>query len=128
MRKYNLLFFSALLFLFTCKWNSTPAGILKPDEMVNVLTAVHLVDGNVITSVDAPNPDSLYKYGRGKYLAMFKRFHTDSIQFRKSLKYYTEHTEQMEVMYAQVVKNLQEKKDSLDKAMHPPLKNAVPKK
>jgi len=127
MRKYNLFFFSALFLLSACKWDNTPDGVIKPDKMINVLTAVHLVDG-AVAGID-PQADSLYKFGRGAYLAVFKRFHTDSVQFRKSLKYYTQHPDQMEIMYAQVTKNLQGKQDSLNKAMQPPKpKNALPKK
>jgi hypothetical protein len=128
MRKYIILFFSALLFLFACKWSQTPNGILQPDKMVNVLVAVHLVDAS-LNNIDAPNPDSLYKYGLGRYLAMFKRMHTDSTQFKTSLKYYTQHPDQMEIMYVEVVKKLQDKNDSINKAMLPPKqKNALPKK
>jgi len=128
MRKYIILFFSALLFLFACKWGSTPPGILKPDDMVKVMVAVHLVDGS-ISIINAPNGDSLYKFGAGRYQAMFKSMHTDSAQFRKSLQYYTKHPDQFETMYEQIVKILQAKDDSVNKP--PPLpktKNALPKK
>jgi hypothetical protein len=128
MRKYNLLFFSALLFLFACKWSNTPSGILKTDQMINVMTAMHIVDGS-ISNIPAPNPDSLYKYGRGRYIALFKRFNTDSTQFKNSFKYYTQHPDIMDDMYTQIMKNLQAKIDSINKpAPIPPPKNALPKK
>jgi len=126
MRKHIILFFSALLFLFSCKWDKTPDGILPPDKMVDLLTAVHIVDGSIY-NID-PRPDSLYIRGKGKYIAVFKRFHTDSLQFNKSLKYYTFHPDQMETMYEKVVKNLQNKSDSINKLINPTPKNALPKK
>ena len=127
MRKHIILFFSALLFLFACKWDNTPKGILQPDKMVNLLTAVHIVDGSIY-NID-PRPDSLYIKGKGRYLAVFKRFHTDSVQFDRSLKYYTFHPDQMETMYEKVVKNLQDKSDSINKIKPTPTpKNALPAK
>ena len=128
MRKHIILFFSALLFLFACKWSKTPDGILKPDQMIKVMVAVHLVDGS-LTNIDAPNSDSLYKHGRGRYVALFKRFRTDSTQFRKSVQYYTAHPNEFETMYTEILKNLQDKRDSLNKPVPTPKsKNAVPKK
>jgi len=127
MRKHIILFFLALLFFMACNWGNTPKGILRQEEMINLLTAVHLVDGSLY-NID-PSPDSLYKYGTGRYKALFKRFHTDTGQFNKSLKYYTVHPEQLETMYTQVMKNLQSKQDSLTKIIAKQnSKNALPKK
>ena len=128
MRKYNLLFFSALLFLFACKWAKTPDGILPEDKMINVMTAIHIVDGSLY-NLNAPNTDSLYKYGYGRYVMLFKRYHTDSAQFKTSLRYYTKHPDQLEAMYNQIVKNLQDKADSVNKPPKPiKPQNALPKK
>ena len=95
--------------------------------MTNVLTAMHLVDASMM-NIDAPSGDSLYKYGTGRYLAMFKRYHSDSVQFRRSMKYYPAHPDIMETMYEQVMKNLQEKQDSINKILQPKTKNALPRK
>jgi len=128
MRKYNLLFFSALLFLFACKWDKAPQGILPEDKMINVMTAMHIVDGSIF-NINAPNADSLYKYGYGRYVVLFKKYHTDSGQFKKSLRYYTQHPDELETMYTQIVKNLQDKTDSVNKPPTPiKSANALPKK
>lgn len=127
MRKYNFLFFSALLFLFACKWSKTPSGIIEPNKMVNLLTALHIVDGSV--SNGNQTQDSLYINGTGKYIALFKSFHTDSAQFRNSMKYYSGHPDQFEIMYTQILKNLQKKNDSVNRPLpSPKSKNALPKK
>jgi hypothetical protein len=113
MRKYNSLFFSVLLFLVSCKGNSAPPGVIKEEQMVSLLTELHIVDGSIYNMSQAP--DSLYKYGMGRYLALFKKFHTDSGQFRKSFKYYTANPEELSVIYEKVYANIQQKSDSLNK-------------
>ena len=127
MRKHIILFFSALLFFVACKENKSTDGIIGQDKMVSLLTEVHIVDGSIYNIT--PHPDSLYKFGHGKYIALFKRFHTDSIQFKKSLQYYTTQPNLLETMYTQVLKNLENKRDSINKILlHPNTKNALPKK
>lgn len=109
MRKYIILFFSVLLFLFSC--SDTPSGIIKPEEMATLLTDIHTADGTIIGVSQAP--DSLYKYGTAQYIAVFKKFHVDSAQFRKSYKYYTTQPDKLQAIYDQILKNLQKKNDSL---------------
>jgi hypothetical protein len=113
MHKYNNLFFSVLLFLIACRADKAPEGIIKKDQMTALLTEVHIIDGSMYTVQQAP--DSLYKYGTAKYLAAFKKFHTDSAQFKKSFKYYSFHPEVLETIYDQVATNLKQKSDSLTK-------------
>lgn len=109
MRKHIFLFFSALLFLYACKGGDA-SGVIDRDEMVNLLVDVHLVDGSLAMQ---PNVDSLYKVGTGRYLLVFKRHHTDSAQFKRSMKYYTTQPEIMLKIYDNVNKKLQAKNDSL---------------
>ncbi|GAB2978757.1 hypothetical protein GCM10027049_12900 [Mucilaginibacter puniceus] len=94
--------------------SNVPDGIIEPDEMTNLMVDVHLVDGS-IQYIDFQEPDSLYKYGIKRYDNVFKQHHTDSLQFKKSLEYYSLHTKQLEEMYAEVTQILQAKNDSLNK-------------
>jgi DNA polymerase III delta prime subunit len=110
MRKHIFLFFSALLFLYACKGGGDASGVIDRDEMVNLLVDVHLVDGSLSMQ---PNADSLYKVGTGRYLLVFKQHHTDSAQFKKSMKYYAIQPEIMLKIYDDVNKKLQAKNDSL---------------
>ena len=129
MRKHNILFFLALLFLAACI-GSVPTGIIKPDKMVNLMVDVHIVDGSV-SNIESQTADSLYKYGINRYLKVFEKHHTDSSQFKKSLEYYSLHTDQLEEMYAEVTKILQAKSDSINNTIKTPTRprrNAVPKK
>ncbi len=135
MRKHNILFFLGLLFLGACIGNY-PTGIIKPDKMVNLMVDVHIVDGSIF-NIDSAHPDSLYKYSINRYLKVFERHHTDSLQFKKSIEYYSLHPEQLEEMYAEISKIIQAKSDSINKIdsinrikkiPNRPKRNAVPKK
>lgn len=112
MHKYYSLFFSVLLFLTACKSNKTPSGIIKQPQMIALLTEIHIADGALYSVVQIP--DSLYKHGTGKYLAIFKRFHTDSAQFKKSFRYYCLNPEKLQTIYEQILVNLKLKADSLN--------------
>ena len=113
MHKYNKLFFSVLIFLIACGGKKTPEGIIGQDKMVNLLTDIHIVDGSMYSVLQMP--DSLYKYGNDKYLTIFKKYHTDSIQFKKSFKYYADNPEKLQAIYEQITINIKQKSDSLNK-------------
>jgi hypothetical protein len=125
MHKYIILFFSVSFLLSACNGNKTPGAIIKHDQMISLLTEVHIIDGGIYTITQ--NPDSLYKYGTGRYMALFKKHHTDTAQFSKSLKYYTTQPLELQAMYEQVIKNLAKKADSLNKIQQKQY-NALPKK
>ena len=125
MHKYIILFFSVSLFLISCKGNKVPDGIIPKDRMVSLLTEVHIADGASYSI--PPAPDSLYLKATGRYIFLFKKYQTDSVQFRKSVRYYANHSDEFLVMYDKVMQNLKEKADSLNKIIEKPT-NAVPHK
>ena len=96
---------------------------VRPETMVPVLVDLHIVDGGLYNISQAP--DSMYKYGMGNYIQVFKKHHTDSLTFRKSFKYYTTNPKLMTEIYDNVVKILQAKSDSVDKVIVKP-KAALP--
>ena len=115
MRKYIILFFSVFPFLFGCHGSGSFGDVIPEDQMVAVLTAVHMADGRLINISQAP--DTLYKYGTARYLAVFEKFHTDSAQFRRSYQYYSTEPDKFADMYDKVLKNLQAKNDSINKLL-----------
>jgi hypothetical protein len=119
MRIYKILFFSALLFFIACKHE--PEGIIKKDNMANILTDIHIVDGGTYALPQLP--DTLYKYALPKYLAVFKKYGTDTVQFNKSFRYYAEKPEDLDAIYDEVLKKIQFKTDSVNK-----VKTKEPKK
>ncbi len=114
MQKYKSLFFSLFLFVYACSGNKTPKGTIDTATMSRLLTEIHIADGSMFNTMQVP--DSLYKYGTARYLKVFQNFHTDSTQFRKSMRYYAENPELLTKIYEQVNINLSKKMDSLNKA------------
>ncbi|MET3498616.1 septal ring factor EnvC (AmiA/AmiB activator) [Mucilaginibacter rubeus] len=113
MHKYITLFFSAALFLCACNGKSVPGDVLKPEAMAEILTEMHIIDGSLYNTMQAP--DSLYKYGAGKYAAMFQRLHTDTGHFNKSMRYYATQPDKLLAIYDQVDIKIKNKTDSLAK-------------
>lgn len=113
MHKYNKLFFSVLIFLTACSGNKIPEGIIAQDKMTSLLTDIHIVDGSMYNVMQVP--DSLYKYGTDKYQMVFRKYHTDSVQFKKSFQYYSANPEKMQAIYEQVSVIIKQKSDSVNK-------------
>ncbi|MCO5934958.1 DUF4296 domain-containing protein [Mucilaginibacter sp. RB4R14] len=122
MQKYISLFFLGLICLTACKRNSVPNDIIQEQQMISLLTDIHLTDGAIYSAPQVP--DSLYKYGRAKYDAVFKKHHTTDAEFKKSLKYYSVHPEQVQDMYNKIDAVIKAKIDSINKASKKPLKPA----
>jgi hypothetical protein len=116
MHKYIILFFLAMLTLPACKRAKPGKQIIPRDKMISLLTDLHIVDGGMYNVVSV-NPDSSYKYGTGRYLALFKKYHVDSATFRRSLKYYTGKPAELESMYEMILRNLANKTDSANKLL-----------
>ena len=113
MHKYKTLFFSLLLLLYACGGSDIPSDVIKPARMASLLTEVHVADGAMYNVMQLP--DSLYKYGKDRYLKLFKSYHTDSVQFKKSMQYYCSNPELLVDIYDQVTTNLKQKSDSINK-------------
>jgi hypothetical protein len=116
MRKYITLFFSVSLFLYACTGNKSNQKIIQHDQMVSLLTDMHILDGSLYNTV-SQSPDSLYKYGTARYLKLFKKYNVDSVAFRQSLKYYTTQPVEFQAMYDKILANLQAKTDSINKKL-----------
>ena len=116
MRNYIILFFSLICFLAACNSSDTPDGIIEPDRMVGLLTEVHLADGTNYNLKQ--DKDTLYKYALPKYLSLFKKYHTDSVHFRQSMKYYSSNPPVMLEIYNKILDNLKAKTDSLNKVTY----------
>ncbi|HVV56412.1 MAG TPA: DUF4296 domain-containing protein, partial [Mucilaginibacter sp.] len=114
MHRYYSLFFSVLLFMSACTGTDVPKGIIGHKEMAALLTDVHIIDGTLYNVVQIP--DSLYKYGTARYTTLFKRYHTDSTQFKKSMQYYCANPDQLQAIYVKVSASIKALNDSLSKA------------
>lgn len=97
MTRLILLFF-ALTFFTSCDFYGTPAGIIPRDKMISVLTDIQVVDAYV----SALPIDSLKKNKIDFYTSVFKKYQTDSTQFRKSMEFYSKDPDQMQLMYEKI--------------------------
>ncbi len=124
MRKYIILFFTISFFLLACNKYKPAKPIIDQPHMVILLTELLIVDGSMYNVSNVP--DSMYKYGFGKYQALFKKHHTDSAQFNRSFKYYTTNESELLLIMDKVQDNLKNKSDSINNIQLK--KNAIPQK
>jgi hypothetical protein len=98
--------FFALIFFTGCIFDGTPEGIIHKDKMISLLTDIHLVDGYL----GILGQDNSKQVQVNLYQSVFNKYHTDSIEFRKSLEYYAKKPKELHDMYKEVQSNL----DNLD--------------
>lgn len=98
MRIHYKLFFLLMLALASCiEADKAPVGVIDEERMTVLLANVHIIDGDLVTSPQ--QGDSLFKYGMGYYVEMFKKHKTDTAKFRKSFEWYVKHPAQLNSMY-----------------------------
>ncbi|WP_407430758.1 DUF4296 domain-containing protein [Arcticibacter sp.] len=102
MKRLLLLFF-IIIFLNACKSDDRPKGILGKEEMIDVLTNVHLADGYASSLYT----DSSRNKIAALYGAIYKKHNTDSIGIRKSLEYYSRNPAELKLMYETIIRNLE---------------------
>lgn len=103
MKRLLALFF-LMIFFSACSSDRVPSGIIGQDEMVSILTDIHLADG--FSSVKYA--DSSGRQVAMVYQAVYKKYGTDSAQVRKSLDYYITHADKLQAMYVKINAALQE--------------------
>lgn len=81
-----------------CK-GGIPDGIIKPDKMEKILFDIHIVDGYLSTIY---MPDSAKKVASSYYNGIYKKFETDSTEYRKSLVWYNNNPAELEKMYKNI--------------------------
>ncbi|MBK0384398.1 DUF4296 domain-containing protein [Pedobacter sp. SD-b] len=99
----RILIIVCLFFLFSCKQQETPKGIINKDQMVNVLFDMGITDaylGQVF------KPDSLLREAHTRYNYIFKKNNIDSAKFTRSLKYYSLNAKELKEIYAKVTDSL----------------------
>ncbi len=102
-----LLLLSGLLTACGTMTTDKPKDLIDTDRMVKILTDVHVAESRVsrlgIGSVDSSN--LVYRRLEGQIL---RKYSVDTSAYEKSYIYYSSHPREMEVIYKQIVKNLQD--------------------
>jgi hypothetical protein len=99
-----------LIFFFSC--TKTPEGIIPKDQMIRVLTDVHLANS---LAAYYGNLDTMRQRTSTYLNAVYQKHEIDSAKFNRSLKYYSENPEILNEIYDQVDKILVKMTDSLTK-------------
>lgn len=108
--KRLLAFFLTSIFLVSCTSENRPEGIVERNKMVDVLTDVHLVNGYSSTVMDL---DTVKKVTATYLNMVYKKHGIDSVQFKKSLQYYSRNPQMLSEMYDQVIKKLETQEKAL---------------
>ncbi len=112
MKRY--FFFLLLLVLVACQRETSDAdvnGVLSKDKMVHILTDLHLVEAQAGAS--GLNYDStliLYNELERQVLA---KHNTDTAQYRRSYRYYSDNVEDLDRIYARVIDSLSVRETTL---------------
>ncbi len=97
MKRLLALFF-LIIFFAACNSDGAPDGIINQDRMVKVLTDIHLADGYASVNYGDTSKQQI----KAMYLAIYKKYNTDSLQVRKSLEFYSMHADRLKTIYEQV--------------------------
>lgn len=83
---------------------NVPAELIQPDQMVEILTDIHLVEGNaqVARSYTTAGQDFL----DSSYRLVYAQHGVDMQTFDSSYRFYLRHPKFFERMYEQVIENI----------------------
>lgn len=96
----------SLLFLLSCgEPDNKPEGLLSKEQMVNLLTDIHIAEARANRS-QLRSYDSIQVYYKALEKDVFKKHKTDSTVYKKSYAYYLEHMKELDDIYAAVVDSL----------------------
>lgn len=109
--KRIIIIFSFFVLVSACG-QSVPSGIIKQDKMEHILYDVHVVDGYVSMVYPA---DLSKKTASAYYSGIYKKFDTDSVQFKRSLAYYSKNPDVLEKMYKRISARLNAQKKYIAK-------------
>lgn len=109
--KRLLALFLGVIFWVSCNNKPMPEGLIEREKMVNVLTDVHVVEGYSGTVMDA---DTMKQVLANYMNLVYKKHQIDSLQFKKSLKYYSANPKLLNEMYGEVLRKLDSQQKKYD--------------
>src|SRR5690606_1972729 len=97
-----------LILLVGCK-EGPPAGVLKKDNMTNILYDIHLSEGYLYTSAVDSMRQKTADFNEGIY----QHYQTDSVTVRQSLEYYASRPQVLQDIYNDIQGRLKKVEDGL---------------
>lgn len=95
-----------IIFLLACgKAEDKPAGLLTKEQMINILTDIHITEAKV-SRMSFRSYDSTQIVYKEFENDIFKKYKTDSVVYRQSYNYYLEHMAEMDEIYTAIVDTL----------------------
>lgn len=97
-----------IIFFMACA-DRRPKSIFPEKKMIDVLFDLHLADAYMGNQpLDTLNGEKV-----NYYLTVYKKYDTDSAHIRESLEYYASHPQELQDIYAEVSKRLQQSEEQL---------------
>ena len=114
MSRFYLSILTAFILLAWTACQSRPDYVIEEDEMIDLLTDVHLAEG-LIDVQQKQNRDDAH-YGQQVIAAVLDKHHISKAQYDTSLVWYSEHLNTLIRVYNHVNKNLAAKHDEWEEA------------
>lgn len=106
--------------LIACGSEDKPANLIEQDKMSKILADIHEAEASVNNMHLGSQDSSLLAYQRLRWKIM-KKYQSDTIAFRVSLKYYITNPSAFKSIYEDVKKELEDRR----KALQTPKKPAI---
>lgn len=101
-----------MFFLTACKKDKVPEGIIPQDKMQWLLMDIHYNDAFYNRKLQT---DSTLSRASAVYQFIFKKYKTDSTQFKKSFDYYLQHPDILDGMYESMIDSVTKRQTQLSK-------------
>lgn len=88
------------MFILSCTESSVPVGVISVDKMSEILKEVHYSEASIPTSLSATDSKKLLL---ARYNRIFEKYEVDKNEFLKSMKYYTENPEKLDIVYLKII-------------------------
>jgi hypothetical protein len=106
MKALYILFAAALLMVISCgQEEEIPADIIRPKQMVEILTDVQLAEA-AVQAYGLDRSDSTRRFAFNQYKYVFEKHKVSYEQFRKSYDFYNDHPEMADKMYDELINAL----------------------
>ncbi|HNP19917.1 MAG TPA: DUF4296 domain-containing protein [Fulvivirga sp.] len=120
-----ILLFACLMIVGCTRTKEIPNDIMKPNEMVPVLLDIYLAESQITElRLNRDTTASIFQTYEG---LIYDSLNVDREKYKKSLTYYYDHTDQLEIIYEAILDTLT-KRDSRLRSMQSKADSLVRKK